>query len=190
MGVLVSLFVLKTGYGVCKETVDRLLGARPNQELNNRLTDKLLTYEEILGVHDLVVHDYGPGRSIASVHAEVSAKADIVKIHEVIDLAERDISKEMNIPLVIHMDPIVTDDEETLNILAKMERYLVSVDPRLRLHDFRRVMRSDRITLLFDVVVPVDFTDKAGLEEKIESHARELDSKNECVLHFDQDYNQ
>jgi cation diffusion facilitator family transporter len=190
MGVLVSLFVLKTGYGVCKETVDRLLGAKPSQEINGKLTDRLLSYEEILGVHDLVVHDYGPGRSIASVHAEVSAKADIVKIHEVIDLAERDISKEMNIPLVIHMDPIVTDDGETLNIIAKMESYLVSVDPRLKLHDFRRVMRSDRITLLFDVVVPSDWKDKDGLREKIEDYARELDSKNECVLHFDPDYYQ
>ncbi len=190
MGVLVSLFVLKTGYGVCKETVDRLLGARPSQELNGKLTEKLLSYDEILGVHDLVVHDYGPGRSIASVHAEVSAKADIVKIHEVIDLAERDISKEMSIPLVIHMDPIVTDDEETLQTLTKMENYLISVDPHLKLHDFRRVMRSDRITLLFDVVVPSDYKDKAGLKQKIEEYARELDGKNECVLHFDPDYNQ
>jgi cation diffusion facilitator family transporter len=190
MGVLVSLFVLKTGYGVCKETVDRLLGAQPSREVYSKLTQKLLSYEEILGVHDLVVHDYGPGRSIASVHAEVSAKADIVKIHEVIDLAERDISKEMSIPLVIHMDPIITDDEETLNTLAKMENYLASLDPRLKLHDFRRVMRSDRIMLLFDVVVPVDFTDKASLKEKIEAYARELDSENECMIDFDADYTQ
>ena len=189
MGVLVSLFVLKTGYGVCKETVDRLLGAQPNQELNSRLTDKLLSYEEILGVHDLVVHDYGPGRSIASVHAEVSAKADIVKIHEVIDLAERDISKEMSIPLVIHMDPIVTDDEETVNTRSKMETYLASIDPRLKLHDFRRVMRSDRITLIFDVVVPADYKDQAGLKERIEDYACALDNKNECILYFDPDYN-
>jgi divalent metal cation (Fe/Co/Zn/Cd) transporter len=136
------------------------------------------------------VHDYGPGRSIASVHAEVSAKADIVKIHEVIDLAERDISNDMNIPLVIHMDPIITDDEETLNTRAKMESYLASVDPHLKLHDFRRVMHSDRITLIFDVVVPSDWKDETGLKEKIEAFARELDSKNECVLHFDPDYYQ
>ncbi len=188
MGVLVSLFVLKTGYGVCRDTVDRLLGAQPSREMNDKLTEKLLSYEGILGVHDLVIHDYGPGRSIASVHAEVSAKEDIVKIHELIDHAERDISREMAIPLLIHMDPIVTDDKATLDTQARMEEFLMSVDARLRLHDFRRVQHTDRIDLVFDVMVPADWKDTTELKDKIESCARELDEKNECVLHFDTDY--
>ena len=190
MGILVALFVLKTGYQVCKGTADRLLGQRPSRELNDRLTEKLLSYEGILGVHDLVIHDYGPGRSIASVHAEVSAKADIVSIHELIDHAERDISLEMDIPLLIHMDPIVTDDQATIDIRALMEAFLLSVDARLKLHDFRRVQHSDRITLLFDVTVPAGWKDTAGLKEKIEAYAAELDSKHECVLRFDPDYYQ
>ncbi len=190
LGVLVALVVLRAGYQVCRDTVDRLLGAQPSREMNDRLIEKLLSYEGILGVHDLVIHDYGPGRSIASVHAEVSAKEDIVKIHELIDLAERDISKEMDIPLLIHMDPIVTDDKETIDVRGRMEDFLASVDARLKLHDFRRVQHADRTTLLFDVMVPADWKDTADLKEKIEACAREIDSGNECVLNFDPDYYQ
>jgi len=190
MGVLVALFVLKTGYQVCKGTVDRLLGARPSREMNDKLIRKLLSYEGILGVHDLVIHDYWPGRGVASVHAEVSAKEDIVSIHELIDQAERDVSNEMGIPLLIHMDPIVTDDQVTIDTKARMEEYLSSVDARLKLHDFRRVQHTDGITLLFDVMVPADWKDTVDLKGKIEAYARELDSGNECVLHFDPDYYQ
>ncbi len=190
MGVLVALFVLRTGYQVCKDTVDRLLGAKPNREMNDQIMKKLLTYEGILGVHDLVIHDYGPGRSIASIHAEVSAKADIVKIHEVIDRAERDISDEMNIPLLIHMDPIVTDDAVTLETLAKLEAFLSSIDSGLKLHDFRRVPHADRVTLLFDVVVPPEMKDIDSLKQQIGDFARELDGQNECVIDIDPDYYQ
>ncbi len=190
LGVLVALVVLKTGYQVCKGTVDRLLGASRHPEINEELMEKLLSYDGILGVHDLVVHDYGPGRSIASVHAEVSAKADIVTIHEVIDRAERDISREMSLPLLIHMDPIVTDDADTLAAQEKMADFLASVDPRLKLHDFRRVKHSDRTTLVFDVCVPGDMKDTRDLKGRIEAYARELDPGNECILHFDPDYSQ
>ncbi len=190
LGVLVSLFVLKTGYGVCRETVDRLLGAQPSREMNDKLIKKLLSYEGILGVHDLVIHDYGPGRSIASVHAEVSAKADIVSIHELIDQAERDISRETGIPLLIHMDPIVTDDKATIETQARMEEFLASLDARLKLHDFRRVMHTDRITLIFDVLVPSGWKNTEELKGRIEAFAREIDIKNECVLSFDPDYSQ
>ena len=190
MGVLVALFVLRTGYQVCKGTVDRLLGAQPDREMNNRLMDKLLSYDGILGVHDLVIHDYGPGRSIASIHAEVSSKADIVKIHEVIDRAERDISAEMNIPLLIHMDPIVTDDTVSLETQAKLEAFLALQDERLKLHDFRRVQHADRVMLLFDVMIPPEMKNTSPLKQKIEDFARELDGQNECVIDFDPDYYQ
>ena len=188
MGVLVALFVLRTGYQVCKGTVDRLLGAQPNREMNDTLMEKLLSYEGILGVHDLVIHDYGPGRSIASIHAEVSAKSDIVTIHEVIDRAERDISAEMSIPLLIHMDPIVTDDAVSLETKAGLETFLMSQDERLKLHDFRRVQHADRVTLLFDVMIPPEIKDTTPLKQKIEDYARGLDGRNECVIDFDPDY--
>ena len=190
LGVLVSLFVLKTGYGVCRETVDRLLGAQPSREMNDKLIKKLLSFEVILGVLDLVIHVYGPGRSIASVHAEVSGKADIVSIHELIDQAERDISRETGIPLLIHMDPIVTDDRATIETQARMEEFLASLDARLKLHDFRRVMHTDRITLIFDVLVPSGWKNTEELKGRIEAYAREIDIRNECVLSFDPDYSQ
>ena len=190
MGVLVALFVLRTGYQVCKGTVDRLLGAQPNREMNDTLMGKLLSYEGILGVHDLVIHDYGPGRSIASIHAEVSAKSDIVKIHEIIDRAERDISAEMSIPLLIHMDPIITDDAVSLETKAELEAFLLSQDERLKLHDFRRVQHADRVTLLFDVMIPPEMKDISPLKHKIEDFAKGLDGQNECVIDFDPDYYQ
>ena len=188
VGTLVALVVLKTGFGVCKGTVDRLLGARPSQETNDRIMERLLPYDGILGVHDLVIHDYGPGRILASVHAEVSAKADILKVHELIDHAERDISKEMSVNLLIHMDPVVTDDKAANEAYARMETFLKAVDQRLKIHDFRRVPSGEKIRLLFDVVVPADFGDTEPLRRQIEAYARGMDESNECVLHFDLDY--
>ncbi|MDD3410491.1 MAG: cation diffusion facilitator family transporter, partial [Eubacteriales bacterium] len=120
MGVVVALFVLKTGVDVCRDTIDRLLGEKPDPELVKRLRGMLLSYDGILGVHDLVVHDYGPGRRIASVHAEVSAKGDIVAVHELVDKAEREISSELGMALCIHMDPIVTDDPAINGVHEKM----------------------------------------------------------------------
>lgn len=188
MGVLVALVVLKTGFQVCKGTIDRLLGAKPSKEQSELLLQKLLAYDGILGAHDLVIHDYGPGRCIASVHAEVSAKGDIVKIHELIDQVEREISKEMNLSLLIHMDPIVTDDAETNEARARMEAFLLSTDPRLKLHDFRRVPGEKQVTLVFDVLVPAEYGPTEKLENKIEAFAQELDTRNKCLLHFDLDY--
>jgi hypothetical protein len=188
VGTLVALVVLKTGFAVCKNTIDRLLGAPPSRDLNDKIMGKLLSYDGILGVHDLVIHDYGPGRILASVHAEVSAKSDILKVHELIDRAERDISKEMSMNLLIHMDPVVTDDKAANEAYARMETFLKAVDPRLKIHDFRRVPSDERIRLMFDVVVPADFGDTEQLRRQIEAYARGMDESNECLLHFDLDY--
>ncbi len=188
VGVLVALVVLKAGYSVCKETVDRLLGGTPDKELGEDLAKALLSYEGILGVHDMVLHDYGPGRCVASVHAEVSAEDNIVAIHEVIDQAEREIGEKFNLPICIHMDPIVTDDGESNAVQAQMAAFLKTVDSRLMLHDFRRVPGEKQINLIFDVVLPLDYEDESALKTKIEVHALELDTRYRCVLHFDRDY--
>lgn len=190
MGVLVALIVMKAGFNVCRDTVDRLLGGRPDRERGELLTQRLLSYPGILGVHDLVLHDYGPGRCVASVHAEVSAKENIVAIHEVIDQAEREISEELNMPICIHMDPIVTDDEATNAVCARMAAYLHAVDHRLKLHDFRMVPGEKQINLIFDVLLPADYQNRRELEAGIRSHAKSLDPRYECVLHFDLDYYQ
>lgn len=188
MGVLVALVVLKAGFEVCKDTVDRLLGGKPDPEMGRALVNKVLTYPGILGVHDLVIHDYGPGRCVASLHAEVSSKADIVAIHEVIDQMEREIAQEMDLPVCIHMDPIVTDDADTNAISTKMAAFLTSVDERLKLHDFRRVPGENQINLIFDVLLPADYKDAKGLEDKIKAYAKGVDPRHECILHFDYDY--
>lgn len=190
MGVVVALIVLKAGYNVCRDTVDQLLGGKPDREQGKLLIQKLLSYPGILGVHDLVLHDYGPGRCVASVHAEVSAKENIVEIHEVIDQAEREISEEMNMPICIHMDPIVTEDETTNAVCAQMSGFLRTVDNRLRLHDFRIVPGEKQINLIFDVLIPGDYREKDTLELKIADYAKSIDARYACVLHFDLDYYQ
>lgn len=188
VGVLVSLLVLKAAWDVLKDTVDRLLGGKPNQEMGRKIVEKLMAYPGILGVHDLVLHDYGPGRSIASVHAEVAADCNLVAIHEVIDQAEREISRDLCIPICIHMDPILTQDEKTEKARGQMTEYLAALDPPLQLHDFRRVPGEKNINLVFDVVLPIQVKDIAALKDAINAHARTLDSRYRCVVHFDRDY--
>jgi len=188
MGVLVSLLVLKAAWEVLQDVITRLLGGKPDKEKGRRIVEKLLTYPGILGVHDLVLHDYGPGRSIASVHAEVSAESDFVAAHEVIDQAEREISKEMDIPICIHMDPILTRDEKTEKARSQMAEYLAALNPPLQLHDFRRVPGDKNINLVFDVALKPGMREISTLREGISAHARTLDPRYRCVIHFDRDY--
>ena len=147
MSVLVALFVLKTGVDVCRDTIDRLLGEKPDPELTKAIRERLLSYDGILGVHDLVVHDYGPGRRIASAHVEVSATGDIVAVHELIDRAEREVEEELHLTICIHMDPIVTDDADT--IAKKLRKAVTDLSARpLRLVDWMVLMPSmpDRVS--------------------------------------------
>lgn len=188
VGVLVSLLVLKASWDVLRDTVDRLLGGAPDRKMGGKIVGLLMRYPGILGVHDLVLHDYGPGRAIASIHAEVAADSDFVAIHEVIDQAEREISRELNIPICIHMDPILTHDEKTETARAQMAEYLAALNPPLHLHDFRRVPGDKNINLIFDVVLPAEVRDTAAIRDGINAHARTLDARYRCVVHFDRDY--
>ena len=188
IGILVALIVLKAGYEVCRDTVGSLLGGKPNPEKLKQVRELLMSYDGILGVHDLVMHDYGPGRCVASVHAEVSADSNIVAIHEVIDKAEREIGAQLNMPICIHMDPIVTDDEHINGVHRQMLAYLQSVQSNLTLHDFRMVPGQDHINLIFDCVLPADFKDKDALLQKLETYALSLDPRYRLVVQFDTDY--
>ena len=188
MGVLVALLVLKAGVEVCRDTVDRLLGGRPDPEKIQRLRDLLLAREGIHGLHDLVVHDYGPGRCFVSVHAEVDARADILAIHELIDDAEREIGKEMNMPICIHMDPIVTDDEASNEVRRKLEEFILRFDSSLSIHDFRMVPGEGHTNLIFDCVVPAGYASKDVLLSAIRAFAKSLDERYELVVMFDTDY--
>jgi cation diffusion facilitator family transporter len=188
IGVLVALFVLKTGYDVCKDTVDVLLGGKPDPQMIRDIKRILLQYDEISGLHDLIIHDYGPGRCIASVHAEVSAAGDIVAVHEVIDRAERDLKDTLGMEVCIHMDPTVTDDPKINALRKKVAAYLKSVDKRLTMHDFRAVPGEKQINLVFDCLLPNDEIDREMLLQSLLAYVKQLDPRYELVVQFDTDF--
>lgn len=187
-GVLVALLVLKAAWDVLSDTVNRLLGGKPDVELGKKIVSMLLEYPGILGVHDLVIHDYGPGRSMASIHAEVSADCDLIETHEVIDTAEREMAEKLLLPICIHMDPVVSGDEKTDQAREQMAAYLSSLTPPLQLHDFRRVPGDKNINLIFDVVLPPETRKTDELLSGIQAHACTMDARYRCVVHFDRDY--
>ena len=188
MGVIVAALVLKAGFDVCKDTVDSLMGGKPDKEMGRRIIDMLMKYDKILGTHDLILHDYGPGRCVASVHAEVPADGNLLELHEMIDQAEREISTELNIPICIHMDPIVSGDPETDRVAAQLNDYLKGRGEGLMLHDLRRVPGAKQINLVFDVVVPAGYKDVKALEQDICAEAKRIAPCHNCVIHFDVDY--
>ena len=188
MGLIVALIVLKAGYEVCRDTVDSLLGGKPDPEKIQQIRELLTAREGILGLHDLVLHDYGPGRCVASVHAEVNAEENILTIHEMIDDAEREIGRVLHLPICIHMDPIVTTDETTNRLSRKLNEFVASIDPALSIHDFRMVPGQGHINLIFDCVVPAGYSGKAELMRVLNAFAHSLDARYRLVVQFDTDY--
>ena len=188
IGLLVAAVVLKGGFDVCRDTMDSLLGGKPDPEKIRQIRELLLARDGILGIHDLVLHDYGPGRCIASVHAEVSADANIVAIHEVIDDAEREIGQKMHMAICIHMDPIVTSDEKVNHVHQQMSDFLKNTDPCLSLHDFRMVPGQGHINLIFDCVTPAGYKGRDELLKSLNAYARSLDDRYRLVVQFDTDY--
>lgn len=153
-GGLVAVFIIISGIGLVRETLNPLLGAAPTQELVDKIENKLHSYDGVLGTHDLMIHNYGPERCFASVHVEVCAKEDILKSHDMIDNIERDFWEDLNIHLVIHLDPVVTDDEETNRMREVVKGILQELDEQLSMHDFRMVKGNTHCNLIFDVAVP------------------------------------
>lgn len=153
IGILVALAIVYSGFSLIKETLSPLLGEPPDPALVSDITDMVMSYEEITGVHDLVVHNYGPGRIMASIHAEIPANIDIMEIHHVIDTAEREISKKLNIYLVIHMDPISVDTKEIVDTRMVVETILKKYPMIKSYHDFRVVGDDNHRNLIFDIVV-------------------------------------
>lgn len=182
LSVGVSLLVLRAGWTVCKDMVDALLGGGDNQETAAEISRRIMTYPGILGVHDLLIHDYGPGRTIASIHAEVSARENLVAIHHIIDQAERDIGEALQLDLVIHLDPVERDDPETEELLRQLEQYLQSIGPGIVLHDFRKTQACDGSCLTFDLEVPPTFQQEQALAEGVQAFLRELDPCCRCTL--------
>ena len=154
VGVVVAIFILRAGWGAAKDTVDPLLGSAPDPALVKEIQDVVLSHKQVVGMHDLVIHDYGPGRRMCSFHAEVPQSADIMEAHDAIDHIEREIYQKFGVETTAHMDPIATEDE-AVNSLREQVRDLVrEVNPEMNIHDFRVTRGPQHTNLIFDVVVP------------------------------------
>ena len=185
-GLAVALFILYSGVSLIKETVDPLLGAATDPELVQEIGSEILSYDKILGIHDLVVHDYGPGRRFASVHVEMDSREDPLACHDLIDDIERDFARKHNLQLVIHYDPVVTDDEELNRMRKLVANEVASIDPRLSIHDFRMVRGPKHTNLIFDLVLPFEMDSRRDeLKQLIDQRVQFEDSKYYTVITFD-----
>lgn len=154
MGIVVALFIFYTGIQIVRDTVGSLLGQAPDPKLVKELESEILSFDGVVGVHDLIVHNYGPNRIFASAHAELPSNEDIMKSHDTIDLIEREIKKKFHIDMVIHMDPIVVDDEQINRLRIQLSEIAREIDPRFTIHDFRMVEGPTHTNLIFDLVIP------------------------------------
>ena len=190
-GILVALFILRAGWGAAKDTLNPLLGQSPDPELVRDIERTVLAHPQVVGIHDMIIHDYGPGRSMMSLHAEVPAGLDIMEVHDEIDAIERELKAKYRIDASIHMDPIVTGDE-TISRARQMVAGLVrEVDPAMTIHDFRMTSGPRHRNLIFDVVVPysVKSTDEE-VRREIERKIRAADPNSFAVIQVDRAYTQ
>lgn len=189
-GILVGIFIIYTGGSTLKETIDLLIGQPPKKEFIDEIREIVLGHSLVYGVHDLIVHDYGPGRRMISLHAEVAVDGDIQDIHEQIDHIEHELQEKLNCSATIHMDPIVTDDKEVLEMKAKVEAMVQSLDEAFSMHDFRMVKGTTRTNLIFDVEVPrkTSLTDNEIMNRLKEQVHGLPGSKYFAVIQIDHEY--
>lgn len=190
MAICVALFILWSGFCSAKDTLDEILGGPPAPQLISDINDTILSFDEFYGIHDLIVHNYGPGRQFASVHVEVPSDADIVACHEKIDICEKLVCEKLGVNLVIHMDPIDTNDETIAAAREKMVNILKEIDEKLTLHDFRMTPAANtRTNLIFDVVIPAHLKlSESELNDIICQKAHEANKTYVCVITFDRDF--
>ena len=188
-GVIVSLFVLWAGIGVFRNTSSSLLGQQPEPETVKMIEEKILSYEGVYGVHDLIVHDYGPGRCFVTAHAEVPSDTDIMVSHDLMDVIEQDFKRDTSYVLTLHMDPVVMDDEKTNNAKEMIAQIIAEIHPSLSFHDFRMVSGPHHTNLIFDVVIP--FSVKLDSKTVVNTINDNLHKKNEkyyAVITIDHSY--
>lgn len=190
VGAGVALVVMWAGIGIARDTLEPLIGEAIDPEEYEKIKSFVESYDGIEGTHDLIVHNYGPGRSMASIHAEVPNNVDIERSHEIIDRIERDAGKNLGIFLVIHMDPIETRDESVLQIRQKTAEILDELDPACSLHDFRVVPGEGQVNLIFDMVIPIEYDEKMRKElpQRLAERVKEIDPRYQCVITVDYDY--
>lgn len=192
IGVFVALAILYAGFGLVRETLNPLLGESPDPELVNEICEKVLSYPPISGVHDLIVHNYGPGRIIASLHAEIPSDIDIMEIHNVIDKAEREVSRDLNLHLVIHMDPICVITDEIKETWDYVEKILRNYPEIKSMHDFRIVGEGEIKNLIFDIVLEASESGNKKKQEKMLANIKTAIKKEHpqynCVITIDYDF--
>lgn len=190
LGVIVAGFIFLAGFNILKETMADLLGKPADREFTEEIEKKILSYDKIVGVHDLIIHDYGPGRKFASAHAEVSSLDDIMDVHDVIDLAERDILNEYGLIISIHTDPIVTDDER-INQLKEMTIKIVKeISEEMSIHDFRVVDGPSHTNLIFDLIAPHKFhLSNSEIIHTVEEKLSKIDERYFVVITVEHSFN-
>lgn len=190
IGLVVSVVVMKAGFEIAKDTIEPLLGEAVPKDVYERITNFVEAYEGVVGTHDLIVHNYGPGRSMASLHAEVPNDVDIEVSHEIIDRIEREAIREIGIYLVIHMDPVEMKNEETVSVRKILEDELARLDKQCSIHDFRMVHGEKQVNLIFDMVVPIQYDkeQRKFLVQKIRKAMQEQDERYQCVIVVESSY--
>ena len=189
MGLVVSLFIFKSGIDIVKDTVDNLLGKPVDSDIVYAIKEMVGESDKIIGIHDLVVHNYGPGNMIGSLHAEVKSNEDFVFVHDMIDELERRIHRELNILMTIHMDPIETDNEQVNLSLDMIRNIILDIDPCLQIHDFRLVAGDTHTNLIFDIVVPYDCKyNNDDIKELIDKQLDKMEDNYYTVITFDREY--
>lgn len=188
-GVLVAVFILYAGIRAAKETLDPLMGLAPDKEFVEQVEQIVMSHDLVKGIHDLVVHDYGPGRRMISLHAEVPGDHDIFEIHDLIDRIERELDEKLVCEAVIHMDPIETDNEEVARMRDLVAGQVRLIDDRMTIHDFRMVTGNTHTNLIFDAVAPYDLKmSTEQVKSKIEELVQDLEGNYYAVVHIDQSY--
>ena len=189
-GLIVSGIVIWSGVSIAKDTLEPLIGQRIPTELYQKITDTVESYDGIVGTHDLIVHNYGPNRSMATIHAEVPNDVSIEASHEIIDKIERDVKKTLNILLVIHMDPVEMRDEEVLELRDKTSRIVRALDPELHFHDFRVLKENEQKNLVFDLVVPDSYTEKDAnrVMHQLIALLHEMEEDVDCIITLDRSF--
>lgn len=189
-GLAIALFIIYSGIKLVKETLSPLIGEAPDKELVCSTVKRLNTYDGVLGIHDLVIHNYGPGRCFASVHVEVDAKNDIMQSHDLADTIERDFVKD-GIQLVVHLDPIVTDNEAVNELKQMTRRAIATISDKITLHDFRVVFGYNYQNLIFDIVIPADCRkSEEELKREVQEAVHAQNSSCYTVINVDRNYNE
>lgn len=186
VGLAMAVFILYSGVSMIRSTISPLLGQQADGALVEKIKGLILSYDQVLGIHDLLVHDYGPGQCYASVHVELSAEEDPLYCHDVIDEIEWEILRELNVHMVIHYDPVVQNDREQNEMQKTVEEILSQFDPRLSIHDFRLVRGASQTKLVFDLSVPYDMTSRhAEMKGALDKALQEKALAYQTVIHFD-----